>query len=189
MLYSSAEVVRRADLHRSNLLQFGIGETQRYAVLHTGARIAFSRWPHYAALAERLLEQTDLTVVMLADDPATRDRLPPALLADPRFVLLDKRLQFDDLDALLSFCDAFVGNDSGPKHLAALRGANVVSIHSSRINWAEWGQEISGSIISRKVPCAGCLLYHEPEDCGKAYACVTKISVDEVFAAVRTLLA
>ena len=70
---------------------------------------------------------------MLADDPTTRATLPPTLLESDRFVLLDQRLSFDALDALLSHADLFVGNDSGPKHLASLRGTPVV------VNqWASW---------------------------------------------------
>ncbi len=98
-------------------------------------------------------------------------------------------LPFDQFDALLSFCSVFVGNDSGPKHLAALRGAEVVSIHSSRIGWNEWGQEQTGVVISRQVPCAGCSLHYDPEECGQDVACITRITVPEVFREVQALLA
>jgi hypothetical protein len=84
--------------------------------------------------------------------------------------------------------DVSVGNDSDPKHLAALRGAKVVSIHSARINWNEMGQEISGTIISRKVPCAGCGIDHDADECGKDFACIVKISPEEVFDSVMTPL-
>jgi ADP-heptose:LPS heptosyltransferase len=185
LLTTSAEAIRRNDLTPAMLVRYGLEEAERFAVLHTGARIEFSRWPHYGALAALILAKTDLKVVMLADDSAVRANLPSDLLRSGRFQLLDTRLSFDDLDALLSFCTIFVGNDSGPKHLASLRGANVVSIHSARVNWNEWGQEITGSIISRKVPCAGCLIYHDAEECGKEFACISRISLEEVFAVVE----
>ncbi len=189
MLNSKAQSIRRADLTRNALASYGISEGDRFAVLHSGGR-SFARWPGYCELASRVLEQTDLKVVLLADDFAVRDKLTSDLSGSERFQLLEGRLPFDDLDALLSFCEVFVGNDSGPKHLAALRGAKVVSTHSSRLNWNEWGQEIGGLIISRKVPCAGCLLYfdYDAHECGKDVACVTSISVDEVFTALLKLL-
>jgi ADP-heptose:LPS heptosyltransferase len=84
----------------------------------------------------------------------------------------------------VSFCSVFVGNDSGPKHLAALRGANVVSIHLARNNWNEWGQENNGYIVSRRVPCAGCSIHHDPEECGKGFPCITNISAEEVYGAI-----
>jgi ADP-heptose:LPS heptosyltransferase len=97
-------------------------------------------------------------------------------------------LEFDQFDALLSYCSLFVGNDSGPKHLASLRGAKVVSVHMARNNWNEWGQENSGYIISRRVPCAGCLVWHNPEECGKDFACIRGIKPEEVMGAVLKLL-
>ena len=184
LLRSRAEVIKWPGLSREGLASYGIGEGDRYAVLHTGARIAFSRWGGYAELAAMLVERTDLKVVLVAEDPGIKDRLPPALAGSDRFRLIEGRLAFDQFDALISFATVFVGNDSGPKHLAALRGVNAVSIHSARINWSEWGQELTGSIISRKVPCAGCAMYHDVEECGQDHACVTRIGVEEVFWAV-----
>jgi ADP-heptose:LPS heptosyltransferase len=189
MLNSKAQTIRRDDLTREALAGYGIMETDRFAVLHTGGR-GFTRWPAYCELASRILEYTELKVFLLVDDAAFREKLTPGLHDPERFHLLEGRLPYDDLDALLSFCAVFVGNDSGPKHLAALRGAKVVSIHSARLNWNEWGQEMGGSIISRKVPCAGCILYfdYDAHECGKDVACVSNISVDEVFSAVTKLL-
>ena len=110
-----------------------------------------------------------------------RAQMPAGLAQADRFQLIDTRLPFDDFDALLSFCTVFAGNDSGPKHLASLRGVRVVSIHSARVNWNDWGQELGGSIISRKVPCGGCQIYYEDNECGKDAVCITKITAEEVF--------
>jgi ADP-heptose:LPS heptosyltransferase len=186
-LTNKAEVVRRADLTRDMLAPLGITPGARYAVLHASARLALSRWPHYPPLAERLLDGTDLEVVLLTDDHQARDTLSEALVSSERFHLVDYRLPFDGLDALLSFCAVFVGNDSGPKHLAALRGAPVVSIHPGRLNWNEWGHELTGFIISRRVPCSGCGISHGDE-CAKQYACMSDVTLDEVFATVMRLL-
>jgi ADP-heptose:LPS heptosyltransferase len=188
MLESRAEVVRRVDLNRELLEPYGLAKDDRFAVLHDGARLAFSRWPYYPEFASLLLARTDLKIVLLTDDASMKNRLGPDLAASKRFRLLEGRLPFDDLDALLSFSTVFVGNDSGPKHLAALRGAKVVSIHSARINWNEMGQELSGLIISRKVPCAGCGIHYDTDECGKDFACIVKISPEEVFDSVMTLL-
>ncbi len=181
------ETVRRQDLDPGRLARFEV-EEGRYAVLHTGARLKFSRWPHYAALATALLERTALGVVAVADDPDMAAAFPPSLRAHPRFQLVEGRLPFDDLDALLSYCAVFVGNDSGPKHLASLRGSEVVSLHCARNNWNEWGQENRGVILSRRVPCAGCQIESHAEECGKAIACLTHIAPEEVLQATLTLL-
>jgi ADP-heptose:LPS heptosyltransferase/Flp pilus assembly protein TadD len=183
LLGTHSQIVRRADLTRDRLASppYGLAANDRFALLHTGARLKFSRWPHYDALAAMILDKTDLKVMMLSDEPRKRSTLPRALAASERFLLLDRRLAFDDFDALLSFCTVFVGNDSGPGHLAALRGANVINLFMARHNWNDWGHQNRGYIISRRVPCAGCDLHYDPEECGKGFACVVNISVEEVF--------
>ena len=181
ILQGGGEIVRRPEIHRSRLAAFGLAEADRYVVLHAGARAVFSRWPHYTSLAERLLTETDVKVVMLSEDPTLRSKLPAELMDNERFQIIDTKISFDDFDALLSFCNVFVGNDSGPKHLASLRGANVVSLHNPRSNWGEWAQEHSGVVLHRHVPCAGCHVYHDPEECGKDFICVTNIAPDEVW--------
>lgn len=181
LLGNHSRIARRDDLERERLVSYGLSVDDRFAVLHTGARLKFSRWPYYDKLAAMILDRTDLKVVMMTDDPSTRSALPPELAASDRFQLLDKRLPFDDFDAFLSFCTVFVGNDSGPSHLASLRGANVVNLFLARHNWNEWGHENNGYIISRRVPCAGCNVHHDPEECGKDFACITNITPDEVF--------
>jgi ADP-heptose:LPS heptosyltransferase len=159
-----------------------------YALLHDGARLVFSRWPGYLNLAQKIIQETDLDVVMITDHPNIGNEISECLRNSGRFNLIAERMPFDHFDELVSECAVFVGNDSGPKHLAALRGAKVVSIHMARNNWNEWGQESGGLILSRRVPCAGCVIHHDPEECGKGFPCIRLISVDEVFAAVQSLL-
>jgi ADP-heptose:LPS heptosyltransferase/tetratricopeptide (TPR) repeat protein len=122
ILGNRAQVIRRDDLTSDCLEPYGLAGGEQFAVLHTGARLKFSQWPHYDKLASMILDKTELKVVMMTDDPLMRARLAPELTASDRFQLLDKRLPFDELDAFLSFCTVFVGNDSGPGHLASLRG-------------------------------------------------------------------
>lgn len=185
MLASKAEVIRRTDISRDHLKPtLGPLNDKSFVVLHSGARIKSSRWAGYVELATLLIERTALTVVLMSDEPLTRAALPEWLARSDRLLVIDQRLPFDDFDALLHFCSAFVGNDSGPKHLAALRGAKVVSIHSARVNWSEWGQEIGGSIISRKVPCAGCTIYFDENECGRDFDCISKVRVEEVMDAL-----
>ena len=182
--HPTSQVLRRDDISREQLAPHGVGADEPYAVLHGGARIVWSRWRHLIELAEKMLAETQLKIVFFAAD-AQQARECEARIQSERFVLLKDQLPFDDFDALLSFASVFVGNDSGPKHLASLRGTPVVSIHSARINWSEWGQELTGVVITRRVPCAGCHLYHDPEECGKDYACMKDIKLDEVYEAVR----
>lgn len=186
---NGATVLPRTELRREQLEALGLYPQDHYVVLHTGARVVFSQWAGYAALARMWLDRHEGKVVMLTYGTDFAAKLPDDLKAEGRLILIDSRIAFDALDALLTFAQVFIGNDSGPKHLAALRGTPVVSIHCARISWGEWGQEQTGVIISRRVPCAGCALFHDADECGKGIACITDISVEEVFAAAEGLLA
>jgi len=173
----------------ASLLEYGLGEDEPYAVLHAGARLAYSRWPHFPALVGMLLDRTDLKLILFLDDAAELEKVAAVQAARPdRLRIISGQIPFADFDALLSQCALFVGNDSGPKHLAALRGVPVVSLHMARLNWSEWGQEMSGRIISRRVPCAGCGIALDGEDCGKQWACLHHIRPEEVFAVAQELL-
>jgi len=173
---------------RDGLAGYGVDDGDRYAVIHAGARLAYTRWPHFDRLVAMLLAQTDLKILLFSDDEAVTQGIVAAAAGSDRLRVITGQIPFTHFDALLSHCALFVGNDSGPKHLAALRGAPVVSLHMARLNWSEWGQEVSGRIVSRRVPCAGCGIGVDGEDCGKDFACLRHIRPEEVFAAARELL-
>ncbi len=189
LMDSGAEVVRRDDLEPGILAQYGISQHDRFVVLHAGSRIKFTRWPYFAQLAERLLLETDVKVVVMAEDRALETELAGRVQASDRLTFISGKIPFDHFDAFASFAASFVGNDSGPKHLAALRGVNSISLHSARQNWTEWGQSPTGLVISRNVPCAGCALHFNPEECAKGVVCITGITVDEVFREMLTQIA
>ena len=172
----------------SALADYGLAGGEAYAVVHAGARLPYSRWPHFDALIGMLLARTELKIVLFSDDAATAERIAAEADRSDRLIVIAGQIEFAAFDALLAHCAVFVGNDSGPKHLAALRGAPVVSLHMARLNWSEWGQEMSGRIISRRVPCAGCGIGLDGEDCGKDFACLRHIQPEEVFAAALDLL-
>jgi ADP-heptose:LPS heptosyltransferase len=47
ILGNHSQIVRRDDLARDRLIPHGLAASDRFAVLHTGARLKFSRWPYY----------------------------------------------------------------------------------------------------------------------------------------------
>ena len=125
---------------------------------------------------------------MLVDDSSRLPEVEETGLRADRLCVIAGPLPFVELDALISHCAVMVGNDSGPKHLAAARGAKVVSVHMGQVNWQEWGQEGDGLIVTRHVPCYGCGIV-ETHECGKDLACLVHIRPEEVFAAVQQILA
>lgn len=160
---------------------YGLRE-KYYVVLHAGARLEMNRWPHFGPLIEMVLNRTDLDVVLMGADA------DPGLPNSGRLHPLGGLLPFAHFDTILRGSAVFVGNDSGPKHLSAVRGVPTISLHLARLNWSEWGQEGTGAVISRRVPCAGCAIDQHPEDCGIAFACLQHIQPIEVLGEILNLI-
>jgi ADP-heptose:LPS heptosyltransferase len=174
-------VPRRVDGDRRVLDERGL-QSGRYIVIHGGARHPINRWPvaSFLDLAGRLADHTGLEIVMFLDEGQVGDSF---LAARTGMSFISGRVPIGELDILLSHAHAVIGNDSGPKHLAAIRGTWTASLHINRLNWSEWGQNGRGIIISKKTPCGGCGLNDE-RLCGKDVLCLRAITVDEVFDAL-----
>ncbi|RYF44122.1 MAG: hypothetical protein EOO38_18305 [Cytophagaceae bacterium] len=155
-----------------------------YIVLHIGARHKINRWPldRFIELCRRLLSETSYGLVIFADHE--EDLLIG--IKDDRVKILGL-IEPGHFDQIVSNARLLVGNDSGPKHLAAVRGIPTVSIHVDRLNWNEWGQDGIGKIISKHLPCTGCGL-NDIALCGRDAVCVTSIKVDEVIDAMAAYL-
>jgi ADP-heptose:LPS heptosyltransferase len=170
------------------LARYGL-EPRRYVAIHSGARLEMKRWPteSYVELARLIRQETSLPVAFIADSPLPLE-LGESLRRDEGVVIFEGRMDFEVLDAVVSHARVFVGNDTGPKHLAAVRGVFTVSVHMGQVNWNEWGQDGEGCIVSRRAPCCGCGI-EDVSECGKALACLVQIRpravADAVLGAIR----
>ena len=179
-LNNNAKPLLRKKPIAEQLARYGLSENDRYVVLHTGSSFArFLRWPHYPELTVKLLE-AGYKVVYMGNDDSQKSKLPDDALEDGRLIYLAKKIPFDDLDALLAGAALMIGNDSGPKHWASLRGTRVISFHPGRDDLREWGQVFGGVILARHVPCAGCGIRYDETECGRDFACINKITLNDV---------
>jgi ADP-heptose:LPS heptosyltransferase len=84
---------------------------------------------------------------------------------------------------IIALSAGFIGRDSGPMHLAAACGRPFLAISSGWL-WGRFFPETHGSVIvSRNVPCQGCLGYcHLPEP-----FCVRRVTVEQFLDGWRLL--
>ena len=106
-----------------------------------GASNARCRWPvaSYAALIDDLARHTDFTpVVICGPDDA---QLVAEMARNTKVrLLIPERPTLGQTTALLSRCELFVGNDSGPMHLAAASGVPIVEISCHPMGGDPFGQ-------------------------------------------------
>jgi lipopolysaccharide heptosyltransferase II len=155
--------------------------------LHVGAGYPSKLWPveRYAQLASILAVRYDAACVLVGgkDDLPVIERMQGSLRA-PCLIAAGK-LSLPETAALLKRCDVFVGNDSGPAHIAAAMGTPTVVIFSGENDaelWKPWGDPVI--VLQHKPVCWRCGL----RVCNRDHACMTEITVEQVLAAVEQLL-
>jgi ADP-heptose:LPS heptosyltransferase/GT2 family glycosyltransferase len=150
------------------------------------------QWPieYFAVLIDRLIEADGAQIVLIGapgDEEITGDILQrvrhPELVSS-----LVGKLPLAELPALLAGVDLFVGNNSGPKHIAAGLGVPTVGIHSGTEDVREWGPVGPSAIaVAREVICAPCYLAHAA-DCRRGLACLRQLEPARVYDACKRLL-
>lgn len=117
------------------LHQLRVGHAPLRIAIHpgSGAAPAQKRWPlsRFVDAACSLVEQTGAQIIIAggAAEQALATQLSRAI--GPAAVSLAGRLTLRQSLALFATCDLFIGNDSGPLHLAAAVGTPVVGIYGA----------------------------------------------------------
>ena len=92
-----------------------------------------------------------------------------------------------DAIAVMKKCRFYLGNDTGPMHLANSAGIPCVALFSDRETWGTWFPEgNSHKIIIHRLPCEGCMLENCPK--GNPAPCFEAITLEEVENAVDDMM-
>ena len=100
---------------------------------------------------------------------------PPSLVVD-----LVGQLSLDELAALARRAAAYVGNDSGPSHLAEAAGANVVILFGPSDPIVYGPRDRNAVAITAGLWCSPCFENGRAAPCGNVL-CMRSISVDRVW--------
>jgi heptosyltransferase III len=188
ILRTSPVEERQADELLEGLGSASQQRSQPLVLVQPGARYGPKAWPEarFAELIDRLARQSGCRIVVGASPSErplaeaivalTRGPVAPQIVCAPLAVYI----------ALLKNCDLFIGNDSGPMHLAAAHGTAVVALFgpSDPVMWRPMGGP--AAVIHKGVDCGGC----STKQCLRGgRSCMQSISVDEVFSAAVGLLA
>lgn len=134
------------------------GRSKLVAVAPAAAYGPAKEWPqeHYVQLISSLADRDAQAVLVGGPGDAARcDAIAAA--ASRGAIIAAGRTDIGELMALLSLCDAFVGNDSGAAHLASALGIPTVAIFGST-NPARTGPlGPRTAIIYKAIECSPCL--------------------------------
>ncbi len=111
------------------------------------------RWPYYRELAGRLLEKG--YAVVLIGGQGEAERFNPKDWPKDVINSLGK-YDVQETAGLLKKCHMFIGNDSGPAHMAAALGIPTLVLFGPTLvsKNKPFGREVE--IVSRRLPCSPC---------------------------------
>jgi heptosyltransferase-2 len=162
----------------------GINEGDFIVVISPGGNWLPKRWPkeNFAALSDRLIQELGAKIVIcgahkdidLAKDIARRMKENPVILAG--------KTTLKQLGAVMRQSDVVISADSGPMHIAAAAGANLIAL------FGPTSPEITGPIGKGRIEIicteVGCLVPCYKLNCDD-YRCMKEISVEDVFRKAR----
>ena len=186
----SMQVFPRPDAQqtvRQRLAEQGIAAGEPYVVVRPGAATLAKQWPaeRFAELARWLADERKLNVVVDCGpgEGELAESIKPML---PRGVALLDSLGLRELIALVSGARLFVGNDTGPTHVAAAAGCRVAAIFSvtDPAIYGPWQAEHRVAQAPGLCPkCPGRPCYPSARN-----RCILSLDFDAVRAACEALL-
>lgn len=158
-------------------------DQQPFILLHRGARHAYRQWPYFDELPGAVEQRLGLPMVEAIEQ------------ASPSSVPQLAGLTLGELTALTGRAAAFVGNNSGPMHLAGALGVpSVILQGASARNWEFYWPEVPHRTLRvDNLPCAPCerLDFYPPACANREHpmACLRRLSVEQVVSALQSVLA
>ena len=154
--------------------------------IHPGSPIPLKRWrpARFAAVADWLIEQKSAQILIVG----ARDEISIVSTVQrhmrSKCISVAGETTVSQLAALLKRCNLFVGNDSGPMHLAAAVGTRTVGLYGPG-NPRRFGPAGSNCYtIRRKPDCPPCMntLCKFGGD-----GCMKDVGIDDVIQMISTM--
>ncbi|MYG00284.1 lipopolysaccharide heptosyltransferase II [Candidatus Poribacteria bacterium] len=162
----------------TGLESLGISNGTFLIGMHPGGSSFDKRWPEeqYAALADRLVQQYDATILIFygPDEEELADNIQKSMQSDAA-VYAPETIR--GLGAMLSCCDMFVCNDSGPMHLAAALDIPTTAIFGPTDHVAWHPMSENASVVRRDMPCWPCSAHK----CKIGWECTKKLPIEMVW--------
>ena len=189
-LYVSAQ--ERGAMHE-RLAEWGVGTHDKILGINPGSLYGGAkRWlpTRFAETADRVVkawqEAQGVPVRVLIVGAKGEEELGQAIATQMQLppLVLSGKTTIRELMAVVTRCDLFLTNDTGPMHLATALGVPVVAVFGPT-DWRTTAP-VGGDhrVVRHHVECAPCLLRECPID----HRCMTQVTVDQVSEAAAGLL-
>jgi heptosyltransferase-2 len=174
------------------LAGFGLNEGQKYIAVAFRAVAESRRWgtERYIELIKAIISRHSLKVVLIGgnEDMAEGDKIVSS--ASPHEVInLAGKTTIRESAAVLAGANLFVGNDSGPAHLAASVGIPLVVLSGADDPKATSPIASTKKLVRMNhLDCIGCEKNSCPLPDNSRMACMTGITVEKVLGEIELIL-
>ena len=164
----------------------GFDDISNYiVVIHAGGPMLLKRWAseRFVELIKRLLQDYAVKVFLVGgkDEYELAESILDGV-GDDCVINLAGKMTLAELAYLLKQADLFIGNDSGPMHIASACGTNVVGLYgpTNPERFGPYGRNcIALRMEDNCPPCA-------QDKCKfRDYRCIDRISVDDVIGVIK----
>ena len=171
------------------LQESGIESERLLIGIHPGGNWEYKLWDgkNYANLASILAEKHNATILLFAgpNERELQTQVAEMMEIPPISVQTDN---LRHLAALISACNVYIGNDTGPMHIAAAVGTSVVALFGSTNHIRSGPYDDKHTVVQSGINlgCNPCHPGRHPGGCG-AGSCevIARISVEQVLGAVE----
>jgi ADP-heptose:LPS heptosyltransferase len=182
----------------SLIKELGVQEGGRLVAVNINAGdLCYNRrWPacHFGALLEMILRDSRTQgrihfVLLGAKEDESYVRSFEQRFHHPKILNLAGRLELPELAALLKKCSLFIGNDSGPLHLAVACGVRTASFFGPETPRLYGPLGHAHRVFYADIHCSPCLniFFSKQNDCSDNQ-CLKRIDPEKVFPRVMEML-
>ncbi len=157
--------------------------------IHPGGNWVYKLWDaeNYGRVANALVEKRDAAILLFAGPNERKLQARVAQMMDVPPVLVQTE-NLRHLAALISTCDVYIGNDTGPMHIASAVDTPVVALFGSTnpIRSGPYGDKHTVVQSGMNLGCNPCHPGRHPGGCG-AGSCevIDGITVEQILDAVE----
>ncbi|MEP7263083.1 MAG: glycosyltransferase family 9 protein [Bacteroidota bacterium] len=181
VLYASKEDRKNAEQY---ILKHHL---QQFAMMHVTARRVLKEWPanNFCQLAEHLHKNKNMQIVFIGDASELKaiDQVRSRLSFDS--ISTAGQLSLSELAVVMESCTLYIGNDSGPLHIAAIKNIPTLGLFGPAPKEMFYPMGKQATYIHKILDCNPCDQVH----CVLAQnRCMEQITVKEVIAKTEELL-
>lgn len=171
---------------KSILANYGVKKDSMIIGINPGAAYGSAKcWPpeRFKKLARELTGNKNLFVAFFGDKGGKKTVNEICEGLGSQVINLAGGTTIRQLIAMISVCDIFLSNDSGPMHVASALQIPLVAIFGSTSD-VKTGPFKKAAVIHKHVPCSPCYKRVCPID----FRCMTRINVEEVYSEIEKFI-